>query len=169
MFGEDADISIMIAWQNSYNKKVSLKFAIGTWVFVCENGNVAGDIGAFKSKHVGDVQEVTPERIKEYICQAAETFYDMVKAKNIMKEISITPKEVAHLLGEMFVIEDLITSTQLNIIKREFFDPTYEYGADDTVWEFYNYCTFALKSAHPRYWMQAQQAVYQFFTREFKI
>lgn len=168
-FGNDSDISIMIAWQNSYNKKVTLKFAIGTWVFVCENGNVAGDIGAFKSKHVGNIQEVTPERIKEYICQAAETFYDMVKVKDEMKDIHVSPTLRAEIIGRMFILEDLLTSTQLNIVKREIAEPTHDYDAPGSVWEFYNYCTFALKGAHPRFWMEAQQDIYQFFIKEFNI
>lgn len=168
-FGNDSDISIMIAWQNSYNKKVSLKFAIGTWVFVCENGNVSGDMGAFKSKHIGDVQEVTPERIREYICQAAETFYDMVKVKDEMKDIAVSERLRAEIIGRMFILEEVITSTQLNIIKREFKEPTHDYDAPGSAWEFYNYCTFALKDSHPRYWLEAQQYIYAFFVKEFHL
>lgn len=33
-YGNDPDMSIMIAWQNSYNKQLSLKFAIGGYVFI---------------------------------------------------------------------------------------------------------------------------------------
>jgi len=168
-FGNDPDMSIMIAWQNSYNKKVSLKFAIGTWVFICENGMCKGDIGSFKTKHVGDVQEVTPDKIKEYICQAAETFYDLVREKEWMKENHTTPREVAELLGRMFIEDEIITSTQLNKIRREIKNPTFDYGAPGTVWEFYNYCTYAVKDANPTYWMQAQQDIHNFFVAEFDI
>lgn len=54
-YGTDPDMSLMIAWQNSYDKSLSLKFAVGTFVYICENGCVSGDMGAFKSKHVGDM------------------------------------------------------------------------------------------------------------------
>ncbi len=168
-FGQDPDMSIMIAWQNSYDKKISLKFAIGTWVFVCENGCVAGNIGAFKSKHTGDIQDITPAKIEEYICQAAETFYNMVDEKEAMKTINVTAKERAELLGRMYIIDELLTSTQLNIVKREIKEPTYDYGAPMTVWEFYNYCTFALKDANPRYWISSQENLHQFFIDEFNI
>ena len=168
-FGNDPDMSIMIAWQNSYDKKISLKFAIGTWVFICENGMCKSDIASFKTKHVGDVQEVTPEKIKEYICQAAETFYELVDEKETMKGINLTEQERAELLGRMFIIEEVITSTQLNAIKREIQEPTYDYNSPGTVWEFYNYCTFAIKNANPRYWLQVQEDLHQFFTVEFNI
>lgn len=67
-YGNDNDMGLMIAWQNSYNKTLSLKFAIGGSVFICENGVVRGDIGTYKRKHIGDIQHVTPQLIKDYIC-----------------------------------------------------------------------------------------------------
>jgi len=168
-FGDDPDMSIMIAWQNSYDKSLSVKFAIGTWVFVCTNGMVSGDMGAFRSKHVGDVQEITPAKLKEYICGAREVFYSMVESKEKMKEIEITPRERAELLGRLFIETEMITSTQLNIVKNEIQTPTYDYGAPDTIWELYNYVTFALKDANPRFWLQAQIDVHKFFINEFNI
>src|SRR5688500_9499776 len=33
-FGDDPEIGLRVAWQNSYNKQVSLKYAIGVNVFV---------------------------------------------------------------------------------------------------------------------------------------
>ena len=168
-YGNDSEMSLMIAWQNSYDKSLSLKFAIGTWVFICENGCVSGNMGAFKSKHVGDVQEVTPQSIKDYICGAGDTFYRMVDAKEAMKEIQLSKQQVAELLGRMFVEKEIIISTQLNTIKREIDKPTYEYGAPGTLWELYNHITFSLKDCNPTYWLETQQKSHQFITEEFNI
>ena len=52
-YGDDPEMGLMIAWQNSYNKLVSFKYAIGAHVMVCSNGCVAGDLGAYKRKHTG--------------------------------------------------------------------------------------------------------------------
>lgn len=168
-YGDDPDMSLMVAWQNSYNKKVSLKLAVGTWVFICENGMCAGDIGSFKSKHVGDVQEVTPDTINNFIAHAADTFDQMVNDKETMKGIPVTPRECAEILGRMFILEESITSTQLNVIKREVHEPTHDYRSPGTVWELYNHITFALKGSHPRYWLESQQNVHDFFVKEFKL
>ena len=168
-YGDDPDMSLMVAWQNSYNKKVTFKLAVGAWVFICENGMCDGDVGSYKSKHVGDIQEVTPEIIREYINDAASSFDRMVKDKETMKGIIITPKESAEILGRMFILEENITSTQLNVIKREIHKPTYDYRSPGTVWELYNHVTFALKDCHPRYWLEQQQNVHKFFVEEFKI
>jgi hypothetical protein len=47
-YGSDTEMGLMVAWQNSYNKLVSFKYAVGAHVMVCSNGCVAGDLGAYK-------------------------------------------------------------------------------------------------------------------------
>lgn len=168
-YGNDPDMSIMIAWQNSYDKSLSLKFAIGTWVFICENGACSGNMGAFRSKHIGDVQEITPATIKEFVCGSGEVFYKMVDTKERMKELTVTTRETAELLGRLYVEKEIINSTQLNTIKREIDTPTYNYGPKDTVWTLYNYCTFAMKDCNPQHWLESQRNLHQFFVDEFNI
>lgn len=168
-FGNDPDMSLMIAWQNSYDKSLSLKLAVGTYVFICTNGCVSGDMGTYKSKHVGDVQEISPAKVKEFICNAGESFFKMVEEKEEMKSISITNREMAELLGRMFIDKEIITSTQLNVIKNEIKKPTYDYGDVHSVWTLYNYATFAIRDTNPRYWLQTQIDIHKFFTQEFNI
>jgi len=168
-FGNDPDMSIMIAWQNSYNKQLSLKFAIGGYVFICENGMVRGDLGTFRSKHMGEIQTVTPKLLSEYISQAGETFEKMIIEKKRMQEIEVTKKTTAELLGRMYIEEGIITSTQLNIIKSELTKPTFDYGHKDSLWELYNHTTYALRSASPTHWLQQQIDNHSFFTQEYGI
>ena len=168
-YGNDPDMSIMIAWQNSYNKQLSLKFAVGGYVFICENGMVRGDMGTFKSKHMGQIQQVTPKLLTEYISDAGETFEKMLIEKRRMQEIEVTKKTSAELLGRMFIEEGIITSTQLNIIKSEMEKPTFEYGHDGSLWQLYNHTTYALKSATPTTWLKQQMDNHQFFTEEYGI
>lgn len=168
-YGNDPDMGLMIAWQNSYDKTLSLKFAVGGHVFICENGVVRGDIGTYKSKHIGQIQHVTPQLLREYICQAGDTFEDMIKEKQKMKEIEVTKKTTAELLGRLFIEDAIITSTQLNIIKSELKKPTHDYGAPGSLYELYNYNTFALKEANPSIWMDTQMKIHKFYTKEFGI
>ena len=48
----DSEMQLQVAWQNSYNKKVSLKFALGTKIMICANGMVSGNYGSFKSSQL---------------------------------------------------------------------------------------------------------------------
>ena len=39
----DSEMQLEVGWQNSYDKSLSLKFAIGTRIMICQNGCVSGD------------------------------------------------------------------------------------------------------------------------------
>jgi Domain of unknown function (DUF932) len=160
----DSEMQLQIGWQNSYNKQLTLKFAIGTRIIVCQNGCVSGDYGAFKKKHVGEIQSFTPQAITDYIKSAGDVFQRMQKERDAMKQIEITRRTKAELIGRMILEEQFINSTQLNIISRELKAPTHDYGAKDSVWELYNYTTFAMKETHPGMWMENHIKAHKFFT-----
>lgn len=160
----DSEMQLQIGWQNSYNKQLTVKFAIGTRILVCQNGCVSGDYGAFKRKHVGEVQSFTPQAIGDYIKLAGDSFKKMQQERDAMKQIEITRRTKAELIGRMMLEEQFITSTQLNIISRELNKPTHDYGAQDSLWELYNYTTFAMKEIHPSLWMDNHIRAHKFFT-----
>jgi hypothetical protein len=159
----DSEMQLQIGWQNSYNKQLTLKFAIGTRIFICQNGCVSGDFGTFKKKHVGEIQSFTPSAIEDYIKSAGETFTIMQQQREQMKQIEITKRIKAELIGRMMLEEQFITSTQLNIMSRELKAPTHDYNAKDSLWELYNYTTFAMKETHPSQWMESHIQAHAFF------
>lgn len=162
----DRDMQLQIGWQNSYNKKVTLKFAIGARIFICQNGAVSGDYGSFKKKHVGEVQTFAPAAITEYIKSAGDAFRRLQSQRDEMKQIEITPTKRAQLVGEMIIDKEIINPTQMNIISREIKKPTFDYGAENSLWELYQHTTYALKEEHPRFWMDSHIAAHDFFINE---
>jgi hypothetical protein len=159
----DSEMQLQVGWQNSYNKQLTLKFAIGTRILVCSNGCVSGDYGAFKKKHVGEIQSFTPQAIGDYIKTAADSFKLMQTQREQMKQVEITRRTKAELIGRMMIEEQFIQSTQMNIISREMNNPTHDYGAPDSLWELYNYTTFAMKEVHPGLWMESHIKAHKFF------
>lgn len=159
----DKEMQLQIGWQNSYDKSLSLKFAIGTRIFICNNGCVSGDYGAFKKKHVGEIQTFTPQAITEYIKYAGDAFKRMQKEREAMKQISIDKRTQAELIGRMIIEEQFIESTQLNIIRRELEKPTHNYGAESSLWELYQFTTFSMKEVHPSLWMNNHIDAHSFF------
>jgi len=127
----DKEMQLQIGWQNSYNKSLSLKFAIGARIFICQNGMVHGDMGSFKKRH-----------------------------------IEMTKRVKAELIGRMLIEEQFISSTQMNIMARELESPTHDYGAPDSMWELYNYATFAMKELHPSIRMNNHIKAHNFFVNE---
>lgn len=159
----DSEMQIQIAWQNSYNKQVSLKFAIGIHVFICANGMVNGDMGTFRRKHVGDIQEFTPQSITEYIKSAGDSFREMQIQRELMKQVELTKRQQGELIGRMIVEEGFISSSELNIIRKELQHPTHNYGAENSLWELYQHTTFSLKETHPVNWMTDHMSAHSFF------
>ena len=162
----DSEMMLEIGWQNSYDKSLSLKFAIGTRILVCANGCVSGDYGAFRKKHRGDIQEFTPLAITEYIKSAADVFSLMQIEREKMKNIELNVRTRAELIGRMFIEDEIIQSTQLNIIKRQIEAPSHDYGAPGSLWELYQHTTYAMKEVHPSLWMKNHIDAHNFFTKE---
>lgn len=162
----DSEMQLQIGWQNSYDKSLSLKFAIGTRIFICQNGCVSGDFGAFRKKHMGTVQEFTPSAITEYIKRSGDVFQQMQRDREGMKQIEMTKRTSAEIIGRMFLEEEIIQSTQLNIIKREMDNPSFDYGASGSMWELYNHTTLAMKELHPSLWMNNHMKAHSFFVKE---
>lgn len=159
----DGEMKLQVGWQNSYNKSLSLKFAIGTHIIICENGCVSGDYGSFRKKHMSDIQTFAPSTISEYIQKAGDAFRNIQNQRDRMKEIAISKRTASEIIGRMFIEESLIYSTQLNIIKREIETPTFDYGAPGSLWELYQHTTFAMKEIHPSLWMDSHIDVHDFF------
>jgi hypothetical protein len=165
----DPEVNIRIAWQNSYNKQVSLKYAIGLNVMVCTNGSFYGDIGGFKKRHTGIVQEFTPAKIADYFQSAEDIFGTLVKHKNRMKEIELSKKVVAQLIGEMYITEALLKETQISIIKKEIIEESFDYGVKGTAWNIYNAVTHSFKTLHPSEYIERHSKLHTFFADKFDL
>lgn len=162
----DKEMQLEVGWQNSYDKSLTLKFAIGTRIMICQNGCVSGDYGAFKKKHVGEIQTFAPNAITEYIKGAGEVFGIMQEERDRMKQIEVSRRTQAELIGRMMLEEQFIQSTQLNIISRELNKPTFDYGAPGSMWELYQFTTQSMRETHPSLWMDNHIKAHNFFVNE---
>lgn len=167
-YGGDSEMGLMLAWQNSYNKLVSFKYALGAHVFVCANGMVAGDLAAYRRKHTGTADYEALTHIKDYIKDAAKIFGRLIQDREMLKQQDLTLRQVSEMIGRMYLYDQIITSTQLNIIKREMDKPTYDYGVGPmNAWSVYNYATHAFKEDSPRNWIKRHTDLHKFFKKEF--
>jgi hypothetical protein len=169
-YGTDPEMGLMVAWQNSYNKMASFKYAIGAHVFVCANGMVAGDLGAYKRKHTGEADHESVGMIEYYLQDAKVIFDRLVADREVLKEKTLNLRKMAELMGRMYVDEQIINSTQLNIMKRELENPSYHYGVPVcNAWSLYNFATHAFKEDSPRNWLRRHNELHNFFAGEFGL
>lgn len=162
---EDSEMQLQFSWQNSYDKSKVLSFAAGANVLVCTNGMFAfRDMNSFRRKHVGEIQTFAPNAISEYIKRSGEMFGVLQKDRDEMKQIEVNQRLVAELLGRMYFEERFLESTQLNIIKKELSNPTHDYNSKGSLWELYQFTTFAIGGIHPSKWMEDHLAAHDFFS-----
>lgn len=162
----DEEMQLQIGWQNSYNKTLSLKFAVGSVIIICSNGVVHGDMGDFKKKHMGAVQEFAPKSISEYISKAGNIFEKIQQEREQLKQVELNEVSRAELLGRLYFQKDIIKPDQISIIRKEILNPTHDYNCKDSAWELYNYCNYAMKETHPANYFQQHQDLHNFFVAE---
>lgn len=161
----DDEMSLQFVWQNSTNKQVSFKCALGVSVSVCANGCVYGDLGSFKRVHTGDADEDAKTQIITMLTNAEKTFEELIYLRKVMKANPIEKEKAYKLCGVMF-FEKMISSDQINIIRDEFEKPSFEYNAEGSVWEFYQHITHSFKAVSPRNYLTNQIKVGNYLNEE---
>jgi CDGSH-type Zn-finger protein len=161
-YNTDSEIGLMFAWGNSYDKSMRFRCAIGGYVFVCGNGIIAGDMSNYGRKHVGDAKDEVSDHIKEQIKGASKYYKQLVDDKNVMKTITLDTDQIASLMGRLFITDEIITSSQMILVKDQMKNPAHDYGtSENNLWTIYNHITYALKKSHPKTWMESQKDLHK--------
>lgn len=142
----DFGMNLSLGFKNSYDKSMSAAIVLGATVAICTNGVIAGDLIAFKRKHTGTVLEEVNEKINEAILQIRNVFARLVSDAKIMANYQLTQRQKSEILGIMYFEEDIVTPTQLSIVKKEL--ESSEMFKGDSLWDLYNHITVALKTSH---------------------
>jgi hypothetical protein len=91
----------------------------------------------------------------------------ILKDRDALRSTSLSKRKQSELLGRLFADDEIVTSTQLSIIKKEMNKVSYDYNCnDDNAWAFYNHVTHSLKVSPPRDWMQDSQNFHDFMMTE---
>jgi hypothetical protein len=162
------EMGMRLAFRNSYDKTMSVGYVAGANVWICGNGMVSGEL-KFTRKHTGTVVSDLELTIEETIEQLEENFLKLVRHSKQMKEIELSKRAVSSLVGRFYLEEDLVTSTQLNVIKRQLEEPAYDEFSDPTLWSLYNHATFAFKEATPMNYIKQHAKLHDFIETEFEL
>lgn len=142
-----------IGFRNSYDKSLAVGMCAGTTVIVCSNLMFKGDIVQMR-KHTTNVFNDLNEMVENCFDVVDVEFQEIVSDSEQLKNVSMNKTEMAEIAGRLFIEDELINSTQLNIIKREILgSPLFP---NETAWDFYNHITESLKVAAPRQRMTKQ-------------
>lgn len=167
-YNNDTEMNMRLAFRNSYDKSMSIAFVAGSSVIICSNGMISGEFN-FLRKHTGAVNQELSEKINLTINELEQHFIKMKQHSNTMKQIEIDKRASAELLGRMFIEEEIILSSQLNIIKSQLEKPEYNDFINPTLWSLYNHITYSLKNSHPLTYINQHQNLHKFVEKEFKL
>lgn len=167
-FNNDSEMGTRFAFRNSYDKSMSIACVSGNSVWICENGAVRGDM-KFVRKHTGTVLSELRDTIVKTIESMEEEFLHIQRHSIQMKSIELPKIKAAELYGRMFMVEDIISPTQLSIVKKELNEPTHKVFEEETLWSAYNHVTFALKEAHPLNYINQHVNLHKFVEAEYQL
>ena len=161
------ELGMMFAWTNSYDRSKSFQCAIGAYVMVCSNGMMCGDMMNFKRKHTGTAGHDIVMQLSNQIKNGEKHYTRILNDRDSLKNVTLTNREQSELLGRLFADDEIVTSSQVSIIKKEMKKPSFNYDClDDNAWAFYNHVTHSLKVSPPRDWMQDSQNFHDFMMNE---
>lgn len=152
-----------VAFRNSYDKSMSLAFVAGASVMICSNGMIVGET-QFVRKHTGEILSEMKQKIFTTFQDYQETMKRVREDSERMKQVQLDKTATAELCGRFFMEQDIITSSQLNIIRKELDSPSYEEFSDDNLWSLYNHTTHALKKTHPTNYLDKHKDLHEFVT-----
>lgn len=154
----DNGMKMNIGFRNSYDKSLSVGLVAGATVIVCSNLMFEGDIKIMR-KHTNNVFRDLDGIVEDAIEIVDQNFEVINRDAEVMKALPMAKTDMAKIAGQFFIEEDLINSTQLNVLKREIVGSEKFQG--ETLWDFYNHLTEGLKVGHPSTRMNQQINVHR--------
>lgn len=161
---ENLEFAMSIGFKNSYDKTMSAAIVMGASVMICKNGMISGDLIAFKRKHTGSILVELDEKINTGVNKMNDSFQILISDANIMKSYSLSDRQKAEILGIMYFEKEIVTPTQLSIVKNELKESKTFRG--NTVWDLYNHVTVALKKSHPLRYVEDHIKLHSFMTED---
>lgn len=173
---DDDSFGQKIMFRNSYDKSMSFAIVQGLQVWICSNGCISGDY-QYKRIHRGVESGDTTTTMIDVVNAIEYGFNNLKLSFNkdreqlkMMKGIPVEMDAVEHVIGKLFIEEEVLTVTQMSIVKRELYtSKNFVHCNEDnfTAYDFYNHITEALKASHPLNYVRDHVAVHELFENLF--
>lgn len=167
---QDPELGMIFTWSNSYDKTMRFKCAVGAYVQTSKSLIIKKDMGSWGRKHTGTADTEALNTIISQIQNAGASYTRIIEDKEKMKNITVTVKDTAELIGRLYLEKELLTGEQMGIIKSQMKSTDFEYSSPkDSLWVFYNHISYALQKAHPKTWLDQQRLINWFLCEKFEL
>lgn len=156
--GTEKEAEVMkrvVGFRNSYNKTLPIGLVAGASIVVCSNLMFSGEILRLR-KHTVNVYRDLDNLMYDVVLILERKFNKIQEESLKLMEVQVSRKLAAEICGKMFMEEDIITSTQLLIIKRKWLEAEKD---SQSGWDLMNHVTYALKTSPPRTRMESQLSI----------
>lgn len=161
--GGNKEADIMFGYKNSYDYSMSAAYAMGGHIMVCSNSVVRGEQVLIR-KHTGQANLVIKAGISTGIQMMGDNFRKLEKELQAMKEMEVSKRIASELVGRLYLEEEIITSQQLSIIKKEMKSESFNYDVEGTMFNLYQAVTHSLKKSHPTSFLNDHLDAHRFFS-----
>lgn len=168
--GADPDMAMTFNWSNSYNKQVRFSCSIGGFIYDNQVPFASSTNSAsWNRKHTGTALTETVDIITAMIESANDHFDTIIEMKERFKATEVSRKEYAKLMGLLYFDKNVITSEQVNIIKREYDKPSFKYSDPGTLWEVYKMIMLGIVDQSPKKWYSQQMIIHDYIQVLFNV
>lgn len=140
----DKGWTVQVGVRGSHNQTLPRGLLLGSQVLVCSNLCFHGNIGQFKTKQTTEIAARLPFLIRECLMHIPDMVEEQDRAFDRMKEVEIGDSDARAALVTLLDRNGL-SAPQLAKARQEWLKPSFDHGADPSVWKFFNACTQALK------------------------
>jgi hypothetical protein len=143
----DRETALSFAFRNSYDKSMSIGFAAGMSVFICDNLALTGDIVVMK-KHTKNVFKEIENSAITTLYKARGNYQGLLADKDKMKTQLLTDDNAFRAMGLLFG-KGILSPRQLPVVLKEWQKPSHDEFQEKNVWSLYNAVTEVMKTAPP--------------------
>ena len=164
---DDEEFGLSIACRNSYDKSLSVGFAAGAQVFVCDNLCLSGSSVTILRRHTQNVWEDIRGGIFQAVASSQVHFDDMRVAMGNLREIDVTTDRGYEHIGRALG-HGILTPNQSSVAVKEWREPSHKEFLDRNAFSLYNAFTEAGKRGAPGRVLDRYSGFHDFFVPEGK-
>ena len=159
----DPDMDPIIMWANTYDKTMRFKCSAGGHVKLADAYMIGEDLSGYKIDHTLTSEGKVVACIKAQVADVHSAVARLNAHMKLMSNVQLTNEEVAHMMGVLYFQKDAITSSQLIKVKDACKKDV------SNLWTIYRHMAMALKTSHPKTWIDQQVDVHDYVKNNFLL
>ena len=159
--------SMMFCFRNSYNKSLSVALLSGANCWICDNGQMSGDLVELR-KHTLNIFSDLETLVTRCVEGGQATFDKAMYHAKQLSRIELSERRMAELTG-VARYEGVLMPQQESIVLEEIRNPSHEEHALQSAWGLYNAFTQGMKKGPAGDSMARHRKTQEFFEGEFAL